>query len=104
MRFQGHFWCGCSCLGSFSRGGFISVLSGIQMGTLCLCSFTAEDFVLLYFQGNVGLTTHNQNWCCKEMGLLKELGARPWTAFGIVCERFDVHLLCHSDVDLKESQ
>lgn len=29
------------------------------------------------FQGNVGLTTHSQNLLCKEMGLLKELRARP---------------------------
>lgn len=89
-------------------------LSGIQVAALSLGTFTREAFIhdlpvvfspgIYLFQGNVGLTSHSQNLVCKEMGLLKELGVRPWTAFGIACGRLALHLLCHSHVNLKESR
>lgn len=38
------------------------------------------------------------------MGLLKELGLGPRSAFGIACERLAVHPLCNSHVNLHKSR
>lgn len=66
FAFRGHFKYGCSCLEKeFPPRWLHFSFVWYPSGDFGLCAFTTEDFVcglsIFPFQGNVGLTTHNQN-------------------------------------------